>query len=372
MEILLVSGIFPPDIGGPATYIPRLAESLFEAGESVKVITLSDESTEEKRPYPVYRILRKGRYKKRFSDVVETIAHQGLKCDLIFANGLFGEVFQANKVLKKPQVNKIVADYAWEVASRKNLTKLDMVEFNRQKGLVFNFLRRARNYPAVQANTLITPSNYLKNIVLGWGYNTPEIEVIPNGFIPSSTEQYPGKLPHPYLVCIGRLIPFKQVGRAIKMMLEMPAKYHLVIVGDGPLKNKLQQLTKKLDLEQQVHFFGRLSSGQTFNVLEEASAYLLLTTGEAFPHTVLEAMAASTPVISTDTGGLPEIITSSENGILVSSTDAVPLKETAMSLFEDSTFAKRLVAGGKETLENFSFGNCFDKTYEVIKKTAGV
>ncbi len=371
MEILLVTGIFPPDIGGPATYIPKLADSLKQAGETVKVVTLSDQPLDEAREYPVHSVLRRKWSQKRFNEVVQAIVSHGVTADLIFANGLFAEALQANRILKKHQINKVVADYAWEVASRKGLTQLGMAGFNKKNGLIFNFLRRARNYPAVQASSVIVPSVFLKNIVANWDYQVKEINVIPNGFVAQPPEEIKIRLPPQYLVCVGRLIPLKQFDRAIKLLKVLSAQYHLVIVGDGPLKNKLANLAGKLNLKDRVHLLGRLSIKQTLSVIKNSRLLLLLSTSESFPHVILEAMAVSVPVLASNTGALPEIISNQKSGLLVNSVGTETLKNAVMSVLEDSALVQRLVAAGQKTVERYSWERCFGETYELIKKTAG-
>ena len=370
MKLLLVTGIFPPDIGGPATYMPRLAESLVEAGESVELITLSDELDGEQTNYPVTRIKRRQGAKRRSAQVVKAITAQAGNADLIFANGLFGEVQEANQLLRKPQVNKLVGDYAWEFASRKRLTKQDMIGFNQQKNPFYKILRQRRNYPATVADVLITPSQFFKNIVRNWGFEVNRIEVIANGVEvpPLSRTQ---DLPYDYIACIGRLIPLKRLDLAIRLLGELPPEYHLVIVGDGPLKKQLGRLACKLGVELRVHFLGALPFGQTFSVLKKAKALLQLSQTETFSHTTIEAMAAGVPVIAAKVGGIAEIISHEKDGVLLDVVNGASLKSAIITLIRDENRTARLTENAQTTFKRYTWANCFNKTYQLIKEVAG-
>ena len=117
-KITLTTGIFPPDIGGPASFIPIFASYLTQNDIKVEVITLSDELQDDSNlPYKVIRISRK--IKKPFRDmlVIREIIKSAKKTDLIFCNTLAFESAIASKISAKRLVQKIVGDLAWERAN---------------------------------------------------------------------------------------------------------------------------------------------------------------------------------------------------------------------------------------------------------------
>jgi len=116
MKVLVITGIFPPDIGGPATYVPQIAKGLSERGHEVTVLTLSDRLSHDDKNYPFQVVrLRRGMFKPwRVVQTVKTILRLGQGADVLFVNSLALEAVLANKVLCKPLVMKVVGDLAWE------------------------------------------------------------------------------------------------------------------------------------------------------------------------------------------------------------------------------------------------------------------
>ena len=118
MRICLPTGIFPPDIGGPASYVPRIARALVERGHAVEVITLSD-APHDDAPYPfvVQRIPRGMARLPRMARTIARIAQAARRAEVVFANGLFIEAVLARGLVRRPLVMKVVGDWAWERAT---------------------------------------------------------------------------------------------------------------------------------------------------------------------------------------------------------------------------------------------------------------
>ena len=91
MKILTITGIFPPDIGGPATYVPALSRDLGERGHKIAVVTLSDALDHDDRPYgfAVLRIRRSLFKPWRFLLTVLRILREGRSAQVVYVNGLY-------------------------------------------------------------------------------------------------------------------------------------------------------------------------------------------------------------------------------------------------------------------------------------------
>ena len=121
MNLLMITGIFPPDIGGPATYVPTMAGELVKRGHKITVVTLSDSLDHDDHSYifPVRRI-RRGLFKPlRLLLTVLRILRDGRNAQVLYVNGLYLEAVIANYLLRKPMVQKIVGDWAWERSTNK-------------------------------------------------------------------------------------------------------------------------------------------------------------------------------------------------------------------------------------------------------------
>ena len=114
MKVLITVGIFPPDIGGPASFVPKIANILTENGYEVIVVCLSDEKIEDELNYKVVRIIRRQNLIIRWIKTIYTIIRNSFGAKYIFVNGLPMESYVANLFLRKKIIRKIVGDWAWE------------------------------------------------------------------------------------------------------------------------------------------------------------------------------------------------------------------------------------------------------------------
>ena len=112
MDILITVGIFPPDIGGPASFVPKIAKYLINKGHNVKIICLSDkEHLTYKDDINVIRINRSSPIIFRWLKTIVKIYRVSKKSDLIFVNGLGTETTIANLFSRKKVIRKIVGDH---------------------------------------------------------------------------------------------------------------------------------------------------------------------------------------------------------------------------------------------------------------------
>src|SRR6185503_14029509 len=113
MKVLLVTGIFPPDAGGPARYVPQMASALARQHEVVAVVTLSDRLDHDDRAFGfrVVRIARNQNRQLRRWRTVRTIAREAGRADVVYLNGLVLEGKVATRLLaRRPTVIKVVGD----------------------------------------------------------------------------------------------------------------------------------------------------------------------------------------------------------------------------------------------------------------------
>ena len=114
MNILITTGIYPPDVGGPARFVPLIADKL-SIKNNVNVLTLSENlDSSEKVNYKVTRIIRKQNKIIRFLKSILLIIKVGKGSDIIFINGLWFEAYIANLFIRKNTIRKIVGDPVWE------------------------------------------------------------------------------------------------------------------------------------------------------------------------------------------------------------------------------------------------------------------
>jgi glycosyltransferase involved in cell wall biosynthesis len=371
MEILITTGIFPPDIGGPATYVPTIAKALAERGHQVTVLTTSEPENlqwdDSIYPFLVFRINRRQKIWLRSLKCIAEILRLGRTVNVIYANGIYFETAIANKFLQKPLVMKIVGDEAWERSVRRGWTKDNFEDFQQRcQSWQAELLKRHRSWVVRQADRVIVPSQYLANWIVKWGVPTERIAVIYNAAeIPDGVEPLPIPLKTPIkAVTVGRLIPLKQVDRLIEALREIP-ELGLVVVGDGPERPRLERIAQELGVSGRVYFAGQRSKKETLSLMAACDFFVLNSTHEGLPHAILEAMALGLPVIATAVGGTPEVVRDGETGVLVLEQNGVI--KALLTLARDPAFRRRLGEAARQWIsDRFGMENMIRLTEESL------
>src|SRR6185369_1492821 len=230
-HILIATGIFPPDIGGPASYSKVLAEKLSAEGFKATVITYSGKKKDpgdKQLPFRVIRISKRiPRFLRHFFYFIKTYQEAG-KADKIFALNAVSAgypAYLAAKFRKKKFFVRIAGDYAWEIAIGKKRTFLLIDDFQKSPKTGWTkFLNNMQIRICRQADGVIVPSKYLSKIVQGWGIPGEKIHVVYNGvdFTPSELSREDARkqlgIPGNIILSVGRLVPWKGFRMLVKMM----------------------------------------------------------------------------------------------------------------------------------------------------------
>ncbi len=376
LRILLITGIFPPDIGGPATYVPQVARALAERGHKIIVVTLSDRTGVDDSEYP-FRVVRlpRGLFKPwRWFLAVWTILKLGRDMDVLFINGLAFEAVLANFLLRKPMVQKVVGDLAWERAVARAWVCDNFEEFQvKHYGLRVELLKALRSWWTRRADKVIVPSCYLAHWVSKWGVPENKLVVIHNALKPINDIQ-PAKLPLKTpvnAVTVGRLISWKRVDTIIKAVAHIE-NMGLVIIGDGPERDRLERIAQDLHVANRVYFAGQRDNAETLALMAACDIFILNSTYEGLPHVVLEAMSLGLPVVATAVGGTPEVVVDGANGVLLDPTKDM-LAHKMQDLAMDPAKRERLAKQGQQTVsEKFNIQSMLERTEQLLVEVAGV
>lgn len=166
---------------------------------------------------------------------------------------------------------------------------------------------------------------------------------------------------------VARLDPIKNQAmmiRALRRVRLVVPEVHLVLVGDGPERGRLEQLARQEGVAEAVHFTGFRDDVPA--VMAALDAFLLTSFTEGTAMTLLEAMAAGTPCVATDVGGNPEIVIDGQTGYLVASDDDARLAERiGVVLGEPGRAAELGEAGRRLFTERYTVENMVD-AYEAL------
>jgi len=151
------------------------------------------------------------------------------------------------------------------------------------------------------------------------------------------------------LIQVARLDPIKDHATAVRTfarVLKHRPDAHFLIVGDGPERAAIQGLRQSLGLERQVHLLGTRTD--VHRLLAAADVFLLTSTSEGIPLTVIEAMAAELPVVATNVGGLAEVVQDGVTGFLAPAGDDEGIESHILHLVADEVKRKRMGRHGQE------------------------
>lgn len=384
-SVLITSGIISPDIGGPASYARAIAARLSAQGVRVTVLSYSSvrrHAGDATLPYRVVRVWSKIPWGARH-------ALFALRCVLL-ARGTDGvlalnavsagvwSVFAA-RWAHVPLIVRIVGDYAWEIAAQTGATFMLINDFQKSEksGRVAR-LDRMQKWTCKNAARVIVPSQYMAELIGGWGVPQEKLAVIYNGVdlprcnLAKEDARKKIGIAGNIIISIGRLVPWKGFRMLIKLMpqlLQVNQFTRLVIVGDGPETKTLQSMVRTLGLERKVFLVGRKKAEEVALYLAAADMFVLNTGYEGFSHQVLEAMQAGVPVITTTVGGNREVVAQGVNGLLVRYNDEFNLVEAIKTVWRNEELRTTMVAAAHEAVTEFSIERMYTRTIDLLDQT---
>ncbi len=316
MNVVLATGIYPPEIGGPATFTRALAQALQAESIETTIVTYGDERT-AREPAPVLVAARTSGVLGRYYTYAKHVYRAAKTCDAVFAQGPVSEGIPACLAAfcaRKPFVLKVVGDVAWETAQRQgNAQPLDTFLQAPRASFKARLLIVLERLVARSAVRVITPSRYLQSVVRAWGVKEERSAVIYNAVHEQQEDMAAEALRAQYglegkrvLLAGGRLLPWKRIEILLEALARRPASEILVVAGDGPCLARWKQLAQELKLEERVIWLGLCSGKRMASWYGVADAFLLPSLYEGLPHMVLEAAIHGCPSLVSRWGGSRE------------------------------------------------------------------
>ena len=376
MKVLIVSGIWPPDVGGPASHAPDVAEFLRSRGHDVEVVTTAD-APPEPREYPVRAVPRHHRPGVRHYRGAALVHHRARDADVVYTTGMFGRSALGATLARKPYVVKLTADPAFERSRRRGFVEGNVDEFQRGAGgPTVTLLRLARDVELRHAAHVFTPSAYLRELALSWGVQVSKVSVLPNPapVIPALRDR--SELRRSFgmngatLAFAGRLTAQKSLGHALEAVAGSDG-VELVIAGEGPDREPLERQATALGIAARVHFVGAQPRERIVELFHAADATILSSSWENFPHTVVEALAVGTPVLAMEAGGVAEVVRDGVNGLLVAPGDTAALAEAVRRYFGNDALREQLRGAAADSVSEYAPERVFGELESTLLRVAG-
>ena len=208
------------------------------------------------------------------------------------------------------------------------------------------------------ADGLIAVSFELQRALLRRGLRHTKVRVVHNGI-----EDVPPKhlalhkefnLPvEAVVICaVGRFVPVKRFDlllAAMRKVVETNPNVLLLLVGDGPLEQQLRDTSVQIGLGAHVKFAGYRRDARS--IMESSAVFVMSSEMEGLPIVLLEALAGKVPIVATSVGGIPEVITTGENGLLVAPHDARALAEAIEQVLARPLESQARAVNGREWFE---------------------
>ena len=342
MKLLIATGLYPPESGGPATYTRLLEDSLPALGVEVSVL-----------PFIRVRHLPPGvrhlAYAWRCFNIAKTV-------DVLFAQDTVSvglPALLAARLARKKFVVRVPGDYAWE-QGRQRMGVADTIEAFQTKryGWRVELLRLAQRLVVGHALRVIVPSEYMRALVSHWGVRPERVERIYNGIRLPAPYTLPLARPEGFLIStIARLVPWKGVDGLIRIVAQEPG-WQLIVVGDGPERVRLEALATSSGCAPRVHFMGQLPREQALGWAKMSDVFVLNSTYEGLSHTLIEVMSLGVPVLASSAGGNPEIVGAS--GVVELGLGDAGLHLRLQALEQDPKLASQAAQEEVSRVESFS------------------
>ena len=375
MRVLIVTGIWPPDVGGPASHAPELAEFLRGRGHEVAAVTTAD-GPPAATGYPVSWVSRRLPVGVRHAAVAERVRSRARGADIVYATSMIGRAALGAAAARRPLVIKLTTDEAYERAQRRGLFEGSMDEFQSSEGGIrIRALRRFRDEALRRAARVLCPSAYLRDMAVAWGVEAERVVVVPNPapdlpVLPSREEARAKLDAHgPVLAFAGRIGRQKALEVGLGAVAQV-AGVTLLVAGDGPEREMMERRAEELGLGDRVGFLGSLPRDAVLELFRAADATLLSSTWENFPHAVVESLAVGTPVIATRVGGVAEVVDDGVNGLLMAPSDVDALAAAIVRFYTEPGLRDRLAEAAAASVAPYGRDEIFGRIEALLDEAA--
>ncbi len=373
--MLIVSGIWPPDVGGPASHAPEVARFLVSRGHEVEVVTTAS-APPAPESYPVQFTSRRIPVGLRHLHSLVLITRHARSADAVYSTGMFGRSGIGSTIARRPLVLKLTGDPAFERLRARGAVQGDVDEFQRGDdggGLAGRALRLLRDGVVRRASHVFTPSGYLRELVVSWGVPPGRVSVMPNP-APDARPSAPRAELRARFGVEGDVLAFAgrlTAQKSLTVMLEAVARVDgvtLLVAGDGDERDSVAAEVSRLGLGDRVRLLGALPRDQVLDLVAAADATVLSSSWENFPHSVVESLAAGTPVISTEVGGVAEVVVDGSNGLLVPVADPAALAAAIVRYFADDGLQEMLRGNATASVAEYSTEKVFEAIIDRLEE----
>ena len=340
-----IVGPLPPPSGGMANQTKKLAEFLQSEGKKVQVVQVN--ATYKPAfigKIPIVRaFFRLLTYKitllkqLRHTDLVHIMANSGWSWHLFATPAIL-----IARLYNKPVILNYRGGHAREF-------------FDKSWPWI--------NFSLKRVQVIVVPSPFLEQVFADFG---KQAIIVPNVldrtlFTPKVEVNETGR---PHLIVTRNLEAIYDVESAIKSFSIVQKKFpaaQLSVAGTGPEREKLERLVENLNIVKNVTFTGRLEPEEMAKLYQKADLMLNTSIIDNTPNSIIESLACATPVVSTNVGGIPKLVTHEHDAYLVNAKDFEKMAEYSIAILENEKERLILINNGLSTISMFYWANVWQK-----------
>ncbi len=315
IKVLIATGIYPPEIGGPSTYSNNIKKELIHLGCVVNVLTFSRKKNGEEYDQGVNISFINSR-----SNIILRYVKYFLKCyflarkaDIIYILDIMSvglpSVITA-QLLRKKVVFRTGGDFLWEKAFQKDWTSAPLCDYyglkkNFQERIFYKLTRTILN----RTDIIIFSTRFQADIYRKY-YKIPDTKIrfIPNAMpsvrISGNDDRYKD-----HFLFAGRFIKIKNIISLLEAFAEIDHREKLLLVGSGPELTIINDRIKDLNLKDRVKIINNLKQEDLFSIINSCKLYILPSVTEISPNIVMECVSIKHPIIFTKNTGLEKEFT---------------------------------------------------------------
>jgi glycosyltransferase involved in cell wall biosynthesis len=357
MKIVFFTDTYYPQINGVVKSIELFSKQLRKLGNEVHIFCpdgipkekyIHPISSSEFKNYPEYRV---GLPTFKIIKEIKKINPDVIHIHSPFTIGLIG--MSIAKILKIP----IVATYHTLFSEYFSYTGSSSFK----KEIVDKYAKCFFDRTSI----VIVPSKPIKDLLK----TKRPVKVLPTPLdlkITKNNKKMNSKLA---ILHVGRLCKEKKIDIILKAFARICKKINanLIITSDGPDKERLERLCKKLEIESNVTFTGYISDKKLSELYSSSDVFVSASDTETQGLVILEAMANGCPVIARDALGFKDFIENGKNGILFNTEDEL-IKNISL-IKRDSKLRNELIKNGHETVRKFNISNYVKKMEDIYKES---
>lgn len=295
---MLATGIYPPEIGGPATYVRELSNALRAKGVAVRIVAYGDAAPDDERD-GVTRVSRAGWFGARYVRYAKALRAVAAAADVVeaFSSVSAGVPLWLAHLKKPKKVLRLGGDFLWERATDagETLGLRDWYARPRRFMTLMNGLLRT-------FDVIVFSTEFQEAIVRRAYANLPRTVVIENALPAGSPEPHALHDP-PKLLSLGRFVAFKNLVALVDAVALLP-RATLSFVGSGPMESALRARVAEKKLGDRVSFSPPAHGDDKRRAFRGHDLLVIPSTTDISPNAALEARAAGLPVLLTAETGL--------------------------------------------------------------------